>query len=175
MDLIDDYAFPLPIIVISEMLGVPAEDRDKFRKWSNSIVAASNEEDTDFAADVEAFTTYLTDLFEKRKQNPTDDLVSYLIQTEEDGEQLSRQELYSMIFLLIIAGHETTVNLIGNTMLALFEHPDQLDSVKKMLPSSREPLKKDCATTVLSTSRQQDGPPTTWSFAGRRSGAAIWS
>ncbi|QHT45468.1 cytochrome P450 [Bacillus sp. SB49] len=156
VDLIDDYAFPLPIIVISEMLGVPAEDRDKFRKWSNSIVAASNEEDTDFAADVEAFTTYLTDLFEKRKQNPTDDLVSYLIQTEEDGEQLSRQELYSMIFLLIIAGHETTVNLIGNTMLALFEHPDQLDSVKKdasLIPGAVEEGLRYYSPVDFSTAR----------------------
>ncbi|MYL50462.1 cytochrome P450 [Halobacillus litoralis] len=130
VDLIDDYAFPLPIIVISEMLGVPAEDRDKFRKWSNTIVSASNEMDPDFMGDVEAFTTYLTELFERRKYEPQDDLVSHLIQTEEDGEQLTRNELYSMIVLLIIAGHETTVNLIGNTLYALFEHPDQLEKVK---------------------------------------------
>ncbi|WP_371933388.1 cytochrome P450 [Halobacillus litoralis] len=130
INLIDDYAFPLPIIVISEMLGVPAEDRDKFRKWSNTIVSASNEMDPDFMGDVEAFTTYLTELFEQRKSEPQDDLVSHLIQTEEDGEQLTRNELYSMIVLLIIAGHETTVNLIGNTMYALFEHPEQLKKSK---------------------------------------------
>ncbi|MFP3490576.1 cytochrome P450, partial [Staphylococcus sp. SIMBA_130] len=73
------------------------------------------------------FTEYLTTLFEKRKADPQDDLISNLIKHEEDGEKLSSDELYSMVFLLIIAGHETTVNLIGNGMLALFEHPDQLE------------------------------------------------
>ncbi|WP_273852080.1 cytochrome P450 family protein [Guptibacillus spartinae] len=126
VDLIDDFAFPLPIIVISELLGVPAEDRDKFRKWSNSIVSASDNMEGEFMNDVQEFTEYLTSLFEKRKADPQDDLISNLIKHEEDGEKLSSDELYSMVFLLIIAGHETTVNLIGNGMLALFEHPDQL-------------------------------------------------
>ncbi|MYL65027.1 cytochrome P450 [Bacillus hwajinpoensis] len=126
-DLIDDFAFPLPIIVISELLGVPTEDRDKFRKWSNSIVSASDNMEGEFMNDVREFTEYLTSLFEKRKADPQDDLISNLIKHEEDGEKLSSDELYSMVFLLIIAGHETTVNLIGNGMLALFEHPDQLE------------------------------------------------
>ncbi|MGB7998633.1 MAG: cytochrome P450 [Anaerobacillus sp.] len=126
VDLIDDFAFPLPIIVISELLGVPAEDRDKFRKWSNSIVSASDNMEGEFMKDVQEFTDYLTFLFKKRKEDPKDDLVSNLLQHEEDGEKLSSEELYSMVFLLIIAGHETTVNLIGNGMFALFENPDQL-------------------------------------------------
>ncbi|MBF0707472.1 cytochrome P450 [Alkalihalobacillus hwajinpoensis] len=127
VDLIDDFAFPLPIIVISELLGVPTEDRDKFRKWSNSIVSASDNMEGEFMKDVQEFTDYLTTLFNKRKADPQDDLISNLIKHEEDGEKLSSDELYSMVFLLIIAGHETTVNLIGNGMLALFEHPDQLE------------------------------------------------
>ncbi|WP_406945492.1 cytochrome P450 [Halobacillus sp. SY10] len=159
VDLIDDYAFPLPIIVISEMLGVPAEDRDKFRQWSNTIVSASNEMDPDFMVDVEAFTTYLTELFEQRKAEPQDDLVSHLIQTEEDGEQLTRNELYSMIVLLIIAGHETTVNLIGNTMFALFKHPDQFEKVKDdctLIPGAIEEGLRYYSPVDFSTARWAD-------------------
>ncbi|ARI77382.1 cytochrome P450 family protein [Halobacillus mangrovi] len=130
VDLIDEFAFPLPIIVISELLGIPSEDRNKFRKWSNTIVAASDEFEPDFMEDVQAFTNYLTDLFERRRKSPENDFISSLLQAEEDGEQLNRDELYSMVVLLIIAGHETTVNLIANTMYALFEHPDQLEKLK---------------------------------------------
>lgn len=156
VDLIDDYAFPLPIIVISELLGIPAEDRDKFRKWSNTIVAASDGREGDFIKDVEAFTQYLTDLFEKRSDQPEDDLVSRLIQTQEDGESLSRNELYSMVVLLIIAGHETTVNLIGNTMHALFEHPDQLEIVKadhSLIPGAIEEGLRYYSPVDFSTAR----------------------
>ncbi|MDG5472213.1 cytochrome P450 [Jeotgalibacillus sp. ET6] len=131
VDLITHFAFPLPIIVISEMLGVPTEDRHKFRKWSNTILAASDNLTTDFAEDVEDFIAYLSQLFEDRKEQPQDDLISKLLQAEEEGEKLNRDELYSMIVLLIIAGHETTVNLIANTMFALFEHPDQLKAVQE--------------------------------------------
>ncbi|KIL50961.1 cytochrome P450 family protein [Jeotgalibacillus campisalis] len=131
VDLITHFAFPLPIIVISEMLGVPVEDRNKFRKWSNTILAASDNLTTDFAQDVEDFIEYLTRLFEERKELPKDDLISKLLQAEADGEKLNRDELYSMVVLLIIAGHETTVNLIANTMYALFQHPDQLKAVQE--------------------------------------------
>ncbi|MFC0522016.1 cytochrome P450 [Pontibacillus salicampi] len=131
LDLIDDFAFPLPIIVISELLGVPAEDRNSFRQWSNTIVAAADEFEESFIEDVQAFSTYLTKLFEERRNNPQDDLISKLLQAEEEGEKLHTQELYSMVVLLIIAGHETTVNLIANTMYALFQHPDQLKQLKE--------------------------------------------
>ncbi|TGB01381.1 cytochrome P450 family protein [Halobacillus salinus] len=155
-DLIDDYAFPLPIIVISELLGIPVEDRDKFRKWSNTIVAASEQEEGDFLEDVQAFTQYLTELFEKRSNQPEDDLVSQLIQTQEDGDKLSRNELYSMVVLLIIAGHETTVNLIGNTMYALFEHPEQLEKVKadhSLIPGAIEEGLRYYSPVDFSTAR----------------------
>jgi cytochrome P450 len=131
VDLIDEFAFPLPIIVISELLGVPIEDREKFRKWSNTIVSASDNMDSDFQGDMKEFIEYLKDLFEEKKENPRDDLVSNLILHEEEGERLTKDELYSMIVLLIIAGHETTVNLIGNGMYALFEHPDQLEKLRR--------------------------------------------
>ncbi|WP_201714242.1 cytochrome P450 family protein [Rossellomorea arthrocnemi] len=131
VDLIDEFAFPLPIIVISELLGVPIEDREKFRKWSNTIVSASDNMDSDFQGDMKEFIEYLKALFEEKKENPRDDLVSNLILHEEEGERLTKDELYSMIVLLIIAGHETTVNLIGNGMYALFEHPDQLEKLRR--------------------------------------------
>lgn len=127
IELIDDYAFPLPIIVISEILGVPLEDRDKFRTWSNSIVGASNSEfDDQVYRHMQEFTEYLGRWFEKVRRDPGDDLISQLITAEEAGERLSEQELYGVVSLLIIAGHETTVNLIGNGILSLLQHPEQL-------------------------------------------------
>ncbi|MDO3412294.1 cytochrome P450 [Saccharibacillus sp. CPCC 101409] len=126
MKLIDDYAFPLPIIVISEILGVPIEDQDKFRVWSNSIIGASNSEGgPDVYRHTQEFIEYLGRWFEKVRREPGDDLISQLIQAEEAGERLSEQEIYGVVSLLIIAGHETTVNLIGNGMISLLQHPEQ--------------------------------------------------
>ncbi|WP_226584198.1 cytochrome P450 family protein [Halobacillus litoralis] len=159
VDLIDDFAFPLPIIVISELLGVPSEDRDKFRKWSHTIVAASDNMTADFTEDVQAFTSYLTQLFEQKRACPEEDLISRLLQNEEDGEQLNRDELYSMVVLLIIAGHETTVNLIGNTMFALFEHPNQLKKVKEnpaLIPGAVEEGLRYYSPVDFSTARWAD-------------------
>jgi len=131
MDLIADYAFPLPIIVISELLGAPAEDRDRVRHWSNIVVGDhSPEEWGQFIPELEAFIAYLSALFEARRASPTNDLMSALLEAEEAGDKLSEEELYAMVILLLIAGHETTVNLIGNGMVALLEHPDQLQRLK---------------------------------------------
>ncbi|NMO97846.1 cytochrome P450 family protein [Paenibacillus lemnae] len=127
MNLIDDYAFPLPIIVISEMLGVPLEDRDKFRIWSNSIIGASNQEsDASVGQHMQEFIQYLKEWFANVREHPGDDMISQLVQSEEQGDRLSEQELYGVVTLMIIAGHETTVNLIGNGLLALLSHRDQL-------------------------------------------------
>ncbi|MEO2203236.1 cytochrome P450 [Paenibacillus pabuli] len=128
MNLIDEYAFPLPIIVISEILGVPVEDQDKFRVWSNSIIDASSSDHAEmFEQHAKEFTEYLTDWFAKVRENPGKDLISQLVIAEESGQQLSENELLGVVSLLIIAGHETTVNLIGNGVLALLEHPEQRD------------------------------------------------
>ena len=128
MNLIDEYAFPLPIIVISEILGVPLEDQDKFRVWSNSIIDASSSDHAEmFEQHAKEFTEYLTDWFAKVRENPGTDLISQLVIAEESGQQLSENELLGVVSLLIIAGHETTVNLIGNGVLALLEHPEQRD------------------------------------------------
>lgn len=129
-DLVDAFAFPLPITVICELLGVPAADRDSFRAWSNELVAPTGAM-TDREA-VEGFGGYLDELIEdKRAAGPSDDLLSALITTRaEDGDRLSLPELRALAYLLLIAGHETTVNLISNTVRALLTHPDQLAALR---------------------------------------------
>ncbi len=126
MNLIDEFAFPLPIIVICEILGVPSEDRDKFRMWSNSLIeGTSGEAGVSVYEHMTQFIQYLGEWFAKVRQQPGDDLISGLIEAEEAGDRLTEKELYGLVSLLIIAGHETTVNLIGNTMLALLKRPEQ--------------------------------------------------
>ncbi len=130
MDLIQDFAYLLPLTVIGEMLGVPVNDRDRFKRWS-TLVTASLEPNagesmvSDANAAVEEFKTYLGDLAEERRKRPTDDLMSLLVQAEEDGETLSELELLHNAAFLLNAGHETTSNLIGNGIHALFAFPDQ--------------------------------------------------
>lgn len=132
VNIIDSFAFPLPIIVICEMLGIPTEDRDKFRIWSNSMIEGS---DGEFAQDMEKnmneFIAYLGKRFAIMRKNPGEDLISKLIVSEEQGDQLTEQELYGVVSLLIIAGHETTVNFIGNGVMALLEYPEQLAMLKE--------------------------------------------
>ncbi|MFP8884085.1 cytochrome P450 family protein [Streptomyces mangrovi] len=124
-DLVDAYAFPLPIRVICELLGVPFLDRDAFRAWSATVVGDAGFEEKRAAN--EAVTAYLTELLEEKRRQPGEDLLSALLHTaDEDGDRLSAEELLGMAWLLLIAGHETTVNLIANGTLALLTHPDQL-------------------------------------------------
>jgi cytochrome P450 len=133
MDLIDDYAFPLPITVIAELLGVPSEDRKKFRAWTDAAVSGNGTTEyleTVLVPHMQAFSDYLLEMFEEKRENPKDDLISALVRAEEAGERLSEDELLGMVFLLLVAGHETTVNLIGNGTLALLQHPDQLEKLR---------------------------------------------
>ncbi|MFZ3495122.1 cytochrome P450 family protein [Streptomyces sp. 5.8] len=124
-DLIDSLAFPLPMTVICELLGVPNLDRARFRYWSNEIVTP-----TSAASNADAYRElgiYLTELIEAKVKEPGEDLLSALIRTsDEDGDSLSRDEVIGMAFLLLVAGHETTVNLISNGVRALLAHPEQL-------------------------------------------------
>lgn len=131
MELVSEYAFPLPIIVIAELLGIPSQDRDKFRAWSNAVVtpALTEEAQQESARLLREFVAYMQDLVSKRRENPGDDLLSGLIQAEEQGDRLNESELFSMLTLLIVAGHETTVTLIGNAVLALLRNPAQLQTV----------------------------------------------
>ncbi|PEY38354.1 cytochrome P450 [Bacillus cereus] len=132
LNLVNDYAFPLPINVISEMLGIPKDDQEKFRIWSHAVIASPEtpEEIKEMEEKLSEFITYLQYLVDVKREEPKEDLVSALIQAESEGSKLSAPELYSMIMLLIVAGHETTVNLITNTVLALLENPDQMQLLK---------------------------------------------
>ncbi|WFR60826.1 cytochrome P450 [Paenibacillus amylolyticus] len=157
MNLIDDFAFPLPIIVISEILGVPHEDRDKFRMWSNTVIDASTAESAElFEQHSREFTDYLTAWFAKVRQDPGADLISQLVIAEESGQQLTEQELLGVVSLLIIAGHETTVNLIGNGILALLEHPEQRELLIKqpeLIHNAIEEMLRYNGPVEFSTSR----------------------
>ena len=133
MDLIDDYAFPLPITAIAELLGVPAGDRDRFRRWSTAFVSpdAARAEGGSHAKLMAEFTEYLDIVFEMRRKEPREDLISVLVQPDEKGERLGQSELSSTVILLIVAGHETTVNLIGNGTLALIQNAGELERLRE--------------------------------------------
>ncbi|MBP6472222.1 MAG: cytochrome P450 [Chloroflexi bacterium] len=132
MDLIADFALPLPTIVITDLLGIPAVDRELVADLSQAIIAPGRHGLT-FSArkrKVRAFVAYLQELFAERQRRPQDDLISALVGAEEAGERLNSAELSSMVALLLVTGHETTVNLIGNGVLALLRHPEQVELVK---------------------------------------------
>ena len=131
-DLIHDFAFPLPLIVISEMLGMPRGDDGIIHAWSHAITKALDHSisDADMEASVHAsndMAEYLIDVIEAKRKRPVDDLLSFLIGIQQKGAGLSEDELVDQLMLLYIAGHETTVNLIGNGTYALLRHRDQLD------------------------------------------------
>jgi cytochrome P450 len=122
-DLMDHLAFPVPFTVICWLLGVPPDDRANFRRWSNLLVSGVG---TDEVRDASvSMVDYLRALIADKRANPADDMLTGLVQATDDGERLTETELISMAFLLLVAGHETTVNLIGNGTLALLTHPDQ--------------------------------------------------
>jgi cytochrome P450 PksS len=130
LELIDAYAYPLPITVISELLGVPKADRDAVRTRSEMLLQFTELTEEEALASVRDFTAYLRDLFAEKRRHPADDLVTELVLAEEDGDRLDEEELLSMVFILIVAGHVTTVNLIGNGVLALLTHSEQLARLK---------------------------------------------
>jgi cytochrome P450 len=145
MDLIADFALPLPMTVISEMLGIPLTDREPFRAWTQTLLAALGypEKEAAAIATQEAFVNYIQMLVEEKRMHPDDSLTGNLVQAEEQGDRLSEIELISMIWLLIVAGHETTVNLIGTGVLELLEHPELLRLLQhdsSLLPSAIEEL-----------------------------------
>ncbi|GAE32836.1 cytochrome P450 [Halalkalibacter hemicellulosilyticus] len=129
VDFIEDYAFPIPIRVICELLGIPTEDRLDFQRWSTVIVEITEAPRYEEAMD--EFIAYLQKLIEQKRLDPQEDLLSELIQAKEEDEQLTLNELYGFVILLIVAGHETTVNLISNGLLALLTHPEQLALLKE--------------------------------------------
>jgi hypothetical protein len=135
LDLVRDFAYPLPVAVICTLLGVPAADHARFHIWSDAIAASldltEDEAVYNRASDATVdLLAYLDDLLRQRRADPQADLLSALAAAEEAGDRLTREELLATCALLLIAGHETTVNLIGNGMLALLRNPDQWQRLK---------------------------------------------
>ncbi len=161
MDLVEDYAYPLPINVISDMLGVPHDHWDLVREVSRAIVAGGpitlDDRDADVRAQkIDAFGNYITQLVTEKRHHPCSDLISQLVQIEEDGERLSEPELLSMVGLLIVAGHETTSNLISSGTLALLDHTDQLEKLKadlSLVPQAIEELLRFTGPVLTSLPR----------------------
>jgi cytochrome P450 len=139
VDLVEALTYPLPVIVIAEMLGVPAADRAQFKAWSDALVAPLGSvffappapelvaQQRQIRAEFEA---YFVKLIEERRARPQDDLLSALVAAELEGSRLSFDELLAMLILLLVAGNETTTNLIGNTAIELLAHPKELAAVR---------------------------------------------
>jgi cytochrome P450 len=148
VDLIEAFAFPLPVTVICELLGVPSSDQAEFRQWSDAVVSNDGEPGS-FRAAATAMYHYFTRLVAAKRGQPADDLVSALVITQgasergDSGDSLDDRELIAMLFLLLVAGHETTSNLIASGTLALLTNPAELDrlrSDRSLLPGAVEEL-----------------------------------
>jgi len=139
MDVIDDFAYPLPVTVIAELLGIPPSDRDRFRLWSNTLVGTST---TASEGDAQReMGDYFLAMIEQRRKEPKNDLISALLAAQIDSEHLSMIEVLGFCFLLLVAGNETTTNLIGNAFICFDEHPEtwqQLQAEPALVPSAIE-------------------------------------
>ncbi len=135
MDLIADFAYPLPVTVIAQLLGVHQQDRAQFKKWSQDFAvliggSATLEQALACRQSLQDFGAYLRQILAEMQADPQENLLAALAQAEIDGNRLSEQELFANCLLLLAAGHETTTNLIGNGVLALLEHPAQLEKLR---------------------------------------------
>ena len=137
VDLVRGLALPLPLIVISDMMGVPPGQRARFHKWSVHFIDSTSGTQREMLRSMPsaivnaiAMQRFFKKLIELRRRKPANDLITALVAAEEGGDKLSEDELVAMLFLLLLAGHETTVNLIGNGTLALLQHPDQLQKLR---------------------------------------------
>jgi cytochrome P450 len=172
IELINDYALLLPITVIAELLGVPVQDHAVFRSWSEVVITNVGRLDAQAVSQVapvlESLAAYMHTLFEHKRRMPGADLTSQLVGPDADGEVLNEDELIAMMLLLIVAGHETTAHLIGNGMLALLQHPAQMDRLRRdraLLPQAIEELLRYDGPIETSTLRYAD---VDFSFSGQR-------
>ena len=157
-ELVSDFAAPLPVVVIAEMLGVPASDRERFRHWSDEIVLTLGEStmDEERRADraMEELGEYIAVVAEERRADPQEDLLSALVLAEEEGDRLTSRELLATLVLLLVAGNETTTKLIGNSVVALLRNPDQLELLRsepKRIPGAVEELLRYDGPVQLTT------------------------
>jgi cytochrome P450 len=138
MDVIDDLAGPLPTIIIAEMLGIPSEDREKFKLWTNQLIGSAPHEGID---PQRVMTEYYRQIFEARRREPRDDLVSALLEAQVDGEHLSETDLLGFCILLLLAGNETTTTLLGNALQTFTEHPEVMEELRadpSLIPAAIE-------------------------------------
>lgn len=147
MDLIAELAVPLPVTVIAELLGIPAEMRAEFKRWSDAIISVGQNSVSLLTGrqrdkpELAAYREYLTEMIEQRRSEPRDDLISKLVVAEVDGQQLTQEDLIGFCSQLLVAGNETTTSLIGNAALCFDEHPEawaQLRADPSLLPGALE-------------------------------------
>src|SRR5260221_7168681 len=127
MNIVDDLSYPLPVIVIAEMLGIPQEDRERFKVWSDAVVGATYSERGNPQAEM---SEYFLDMIQQRSREPRNDLISALLDAQIDGQHLNQRELLGFCILLLVAGNETTTNLIGNALLCFDEHPEVMEELR---------------------------------------------
>ncbi|NED92761.1 cytochrome P450 [Streptomyces sp. SID11233] len=142
-DLVDLFALPLPVAVICRMLGVPTEDRPRFRVWSDDALSTSSLTAEEFEASRAELRSYMAGLIELHRQEPQDDLMTALIEARDGGDRLSELELIDLCVAVLVAGHETTASQIPNFVLTLLDHPDQLARLRaepELVPSAVEEL-----------------------------------
>jgi cytochrome P450 len=160
-ELMESLAVPLPVAVISELLGVPEPDRDQLRQWSNDNFAAGDHRVRDQAS--HQIAAYMTALIAAKRTSPDDGMLSQLIAARDDNDRLSEDELTSLAVLLLIAGHETTTSLIGNAALALLQHPDQLAMLRQdpsRIPTAIDELARYESPAAIATIRFTAEPVT---------------
>jgi cytochrome P450 len=161
-DLMEGLAIPLPVTIIAEILGVEPERRADFKRWSDAVVGQRSSEEEMEAHEqlMEGFMSYFEETIERRRQAPKDDLISTLVQAEERQRAITSDELVAFTILLLVAGNETTTNLIGNATLALLEHPDQLAKVladRSLIPNLvEEALRYDAPVQFLFRKAMED-------------------
>jgi cytochrome P450 len=159
VDLVDAFAYPLPITVICEMIGLPAGDMDGFRSWCVTLISGGEPEEVQRAAD--ATKAYLLELIAKKREEPVTDLFGALVHARDDGDRLSETELVSMVFLLLVAGHETTVSLLASGVLALLRNPEQfaeLRADRSLLPGAIDEFARHDGPLNMATFRYTNEP-----------------
>jgi len=163
VDLLSEFAFPLPITVICELLGIPATDRDQFRAWTNTILFAGTDSRETVLTAATNMNAYLRDLITDRRAHPSDDMLSGLASATDTDGNLTDTEVVSMTFLLLVAGHETTVNLIGNTMLTLLQDPERFAGLRAhpdQIPAALEEHLRHLGPVHIATLRFTTEPVT---------------
>ncbi|MCW3464517.1 cytochrome P450 family protein [Chitinophaga nivalis] len=177
MDFVEEYAYPLPIVVLAELLGLPHHDREKLRIWSEVMmelrITDSNRQALEDASI--GLRNYLKEVFVLRREQPGDDLVTALLEARNGTDKLSEEELYAMVFLLIVAGHETTAHLLGNSMYTLLANPDQLAMLRNdpalIVPAVDEMLRH--SGPVLTSTMRRASTDIVWGGVTMKEGDGV--